>query len=750
MKEYLAHIDEEHVRKQLLKSHLRNVEKLAGAFTESFRAENLGRLAGCYHDIGKYSEKFQYYLRGECASGGDHSTAGAQFLYALIKNKKLSPAFLLSAIAIAGHHGGLPDFGSRGVDSGPTFLARMKKRVEPCGAWQKEISLPSNKQKLPEIIKDIAQEKNDLFGMQFLLRMLFSCLVDADYLDTEAFMNNSVNAARKGFCTIFALRQQLDVWLNKSFLNPAADGYNREINVHRRQILQACLQAGDTLENQMARLTVPTGGGKTIASLAFALHYAERKHLQHVIYVIPYTSIIEQNAKVFANILGKENIVEHHANVEYDETDGKEYRKKLATENWDAPIIVTTNVQFFESLFANRTSKCRKLHNIAQSVIIFDEVQMLPLSFLQPCLQAIKELAARYGCAMLFCTATQPALEKFLQGWQLRELFPKLDVQFAFFQRVAFQCLEDKISQEELAEKLLQEKQVLCIVNTKKEAREIYQYLADNSGEFDVNFHLSTNLCAVHRENVLQRIRQRLQKHQPCRVVATSLIEAGVDIDFPKVYREMAGLDSIVQAAGRCNREGHQRKEDSIVTVFQLEHSHIVPEMKRAAIVASKVVAEYGDNMTAPLAIQKYFEQLYALEGEDSFDKKHIMTLIKGNKREKGKQLPMAEIAKRFIMIEDHTRQVFIPYDEKGRELLEHIKASHGVLSRTLLRAAGRYEVSVYAGNEQQPFEKLLAVQKIAFLDESDNFAFLQDESIYDKNTLGLNVNVEDGEEIVF
>lgn len=742
MQEYLAHVDQEDARTQSLYEHLTNVENLAGTFAGAFQAQNLGKLTGRYHDIGKFSEQFQQYIRGERASGGDHSTAGAQFLYNFARKNRL-PALFFAAIAIAGHHGGLPDFGTRFDDeNASTFCGRMKRKLNAYTAWQEEISLPKQQELcLPEIFKALAKEPKPkaAFSQQFLLRMLFSCLVDADYLDTEAFMNNG-KEDRKGFTTIQSLQKKLDDWLQKSFLNPENKGYDRAINQHRRAILQACLQAGDTLDERMMRLTVPTGGGKTIASLAFALHYAARKGLQRVIYVIPYTSIIEQNAKVFANILGSENVVEHHANVEYDENDGKEYRKKLATENWDAPLIVTTNVQFFESLFANRTSRCRKLHNIANSIVIFDEAQMLPLNFLQPCFAAVEELTKQYNCAMLFCTATQPPLEHFLPGWDLQELCPNLPNQFDFFQRVIYQKCDKKLSLSTLADEILQQKQVLCIVNTKKEARELYQLLSDGADDEAEIYHLSTNLCAVHREQVLQRIRERLVNQQPCRVVATSLIEAGVDIDFPVVYREVAGLDSIVQAAGRCNREGKQAKENSPVIVFQLEHSRIAPEMKRAAIATATVMKQYPYDFASPEAIKAYFEMLYILQGEESLDKKQILQLIQQQ------TLPMPEIAKRFVMIEERTRPVFIPYDERAKQLLEEIKATDGMLSRKLLRQAGRYEVSVY----DEPFDKLLATQKIVFLDESNGFAVLQDTSIYDKNTLGLNINVEDGEEIIF
>lgn len=312
---------------------------------------------------------------------------------------------------------------------------------------------------------------------------------------------------------------------------------------------------------------MPTGGGKTVASLAFALKHAVEHNMDRVIYVIPYTSIIEQNAQIFREILGDDNVLENHCNVDYEGTE--EFRPmQLASENWDKPVVVTTNVQFFESLFSNKSSKCRKLHNIANSVIIFDEAQMLPIDYLTPCLSMIQELVENYGTSVVLCTATQPALDDFfVSKEQIVELCPRLGEQFRFFERVTYQNI-GSISKEGITELLAKEQSVLCIVNTRKDAQELYHSLQGGGV-----YHLSTSMYPKHRKRVLKCVKERLSTKKKCILISTSLVEAGVDLDFSCVYREIAGIDSMIQAAGRCNREGKRTVEESKVYIFELEGS---------------------------------------------------------------------------------------------------------------------------------------------------------------------------------
>lgn len=719
---YLGHINAEDNSEQLLKNHLMEVSQLSEIFAEEFGENEAGKFVGLYHDIGKYSQEFQKYIRHESNKKVDHSTAGARELF----NIK-SPLNLLAAFCIAGHHSGIPDIGNSKIfeNTGTTFFARVKcKEIPNYSEYSTEIEKPTtqnNSKLLPLISREI-------FSVMFYARMLFSCLVDADFLDTEKFMSKG-KFQRGNFYNLEVLKNIFDNYIEKNFLNENIARYNAPINQKRRQILKDCISKGDNSTENLISLTVPTGGGKTISSMAFALHNAIKNGRKKIIYVIPYTSIIEQNAKIFADIFGSENIIEHHSGAEYDDTESEENLKKLATENWDAPIIVTTNVQFFESLFSNRTSKCRKLHNIANSIIIFDEAQMIPTEFLKPCAKSINELTKYYNCTAVLCTATQPSLEKFFDG-NITEICSNVEENYNFFRRTQINVLEEKFFVENLSEQLKKFSQVLCIVNKKKTAGKIFENL---QGEENI-FYLSTNLCPVHRSKVLKEIKYCLEKNLPCRVISTSLVEAGVDLDFPCVYRELAGLDSIIQAAGRCNREGKFSKAESTVYVFKLADEKIINSQKLRINSTNLVCEKYFSEIDSPPAIKYYFENLNKLDGS-KLDKFGILQL-----HEK-KSMPFKEIAEKFKLINENTKSVFIPFDENARQIEQRLL--NGEISRTLLRKAGKYIVNVY----REQYEKMLAAQKIKLINES--LSVLIDLNLYDSNT-GLNQNIEDGIGIFF
>lgn len=745
--EYLGHYDAETGREQLLKEHLDHVASLAAQFAAAFDAEELGEIAGLYHDIGKYSARFQAYLRGERGSGGDHSTGGAQLLY-----QKRQPLICLAAWAIAGHHGGLPDFGGEFDGEGSaTFCGRMKKKLPDFAAWQEDECGPIELRHMPSML-----QSPDIYQLQFFTRMLFSCLVDADFLDTESFYQSCLPEAqqtageksRHGFDALVTLKDRFDEEVRTRFFDESGKRYHEPINAHRREILRACLREGDEGIERLYRLTVPTGGGKTIASLGFSLHRAVRagSDVRRIIYVIPYTSIIEQNARVFQDFLGEKNVVVHYANASYDDEREDGRRQRLATENWDAPLIVTTNVQFFSSLYASRTSQCRKLHNIAQSLIIFDEAQMIPLGFLKPCVTAIRTLVERYGCTAVLCTATQPALGPFFGNREngMKELCPHIEAQFAFFSRVTFDVRPQRCTPEYLAQEITQKPQVLVVVNSKRMARHLYETMPEREG----TFHLSTNLCAAHRTRVIDEIRTRLKNHQTCRVISTSLIEAGVDIDFPLVYRELTGLDSILQAAGRCNREGKRPREDSIVTVFRMEGSRMPFELDRRGKVADSIFDLYAARLSHPDAVNAYFRELYDLSGEKALDKKEILKLCNQS------MPPLKTIDQKFQLIDDKSVPVFIPFDEEAKSLLEQLKERQGAGSRALLRRAGVYTVGVpsdFDGKRVTPFQRLFEAGAIVPLWENSTALYvLVDMSLYDETALGLNLDISDGQAIVF
>lgn len=702
----LAHIAADG-RRQTVEEHLRGTAKLCAGFAAAFGAEELGQLSGLAHDLGKYSDAFQRRLRGS-PEQVDHSTVGAAECCKLGQGS--------AAFAVAGHHSGLPDGGGQGDHwEEPTFCGRMKRaamgKLDPCQIWREAFLLPAP---LPPVFSSQSEE-------MLFTRMLYSCLVDADFLDTETFMAGQA-PERGGGDTMEALEEKLQAHISGWF--PPKTELNRE----RCEILEHCIEQGESQSPGLFTLTIPTGGGKTVASLAFALRHARINGLRRIIYVIPYTSIIEQNAQVFRDILGDENVLEHHSGVLYDiedEARPENARLARATENWDMPVVVTTAVQFFESLFANRSSQCRKLHNLAKSVIIFDEAQMLPVPYLRPCVYAIAQLVKDYNASAVLCTATQPALDKmfleFLPDRPAVELCPRDIFHQEAFQRVTFRR-EGKLSWEAAAEQISGQKQALCIVNSRKSAQRIYSLL-DSEGAF----HLSTLMYPAHRKAMLKEIRARLGDGLPCRVVSTSLIEAGVDVDFPAVFREEAGLDSILQAAGRCNREGKRTAEESVVTIFQSETPP--PSLFEIPVAAGRQALNRYDQPDSPEAIRCYFQELLDLKGPEALDQKNILTMME---RE---YMPFRKIAERFHLIDSETKTIYIPLGE-GNALIQRLRS--GERGRALFRALGQYGVSVYP----QHFSALDLAGDLEVLE--DGSAVLTNLALYD-NAVGLSLTADEG-----
>lgn len=704
---YIAHTDKDHRREQPLIEHLTNTAGMAGEFAAVFGAGEAAYRCGLLHDIGKYSNAFQKRINGGKIRV-DHSTAGAAEAFAL--------GDVAAALCIAGHHGGIPDLGNR-TDTSGTLLARVRRRggkeIEDYSAYADEVTLPPT-----ELPRKLFMSSQSGF---FYTHMLSSCLTDADWLDTERFMSDGAVERGTGE-PLDELRRKLDAYTAKW------QGAQEAMNIRRNGILGE-LTASGVCEKGLYTLTVPTGGGKTVASVAFALRHALENSQRRIIYVIPYTSIIEQTQDVFEKIFGPENVVAHYAEAEYacdenGELSGPDGRRYLASENWDAPVILTTAVQFFESLFGNRPSRCRKLHNIAGSVVIFDEAQMLPVNCLRPCVWAVAELVKNYGCTAVMCTATQPALEGIIKSYLpagTRELCPETEDNYRFFRRVC--CRYDgMLSDGELAARISAESAALCIVNNRKQAQRIYQLLPKGG-----SFHLSTAMTPEHRRRTLDEIRRRLKAGEVCRVVSTSLIEAGVDVDFPTVFRALSGLDSIVQAAGRCNREWRRRAEDSVVHIFETE---VKPPRALEQNVASAkaVIAQYED-ILSPEAIEAYFRFLLNIKGDEALDTKKIMRQITD-------KMAFDSVAKSFRIIEDDTLTVYIPVGA-GKELVDELL--HGVPSRKLLRTLGQYAVSVSRWDCAK-MEGAGAVQMLSY-----DTAVLANMSLYDEN-IGLKLSSEGGE----
>ena len=689
--DYIAHKHGE--RTQSICEHLQGTARLAGEFADRFGKEEWGYCCGMLHDIGKYSKEFQQKIQEDKNTMVDHSTAGAKLCY------QRSGYYQILSYCIAGHHAGLPDFGNTAIRS--SLSGRCNKKIPDYQVYQKEIQIPE----LNTAPIKLDPKKNMDFALSMFIRMIYSCLVDADFLDTEMFMKNG-KIGRDSGEPMERLLEKLEEYISEWLKNTKID----TINGRRSEILKHCLNQGKS-EKGLFCLTVPTGGGKTIASLAFALKHAVEHKMDRIIYVIPYTSIIEQNAQVFREILGEENVLEHHCNVDYK--DSEELNPmQLASENWDKPVVVTTNVQFFESLFASKSSKCRKIHNIANSIVIMDEAQMIPLDYLKPCTSALQELVENYETSVVLCTATQPALDSFWgKDNKIEELCPRMEEQFKFFERVTYEVI-GTISKENLIERLGEETSALCIVNTKKLAQELHKELHG-----DGVYHLSTSMYPKHRKRVLKAIRSRLEgiekgnaQNKRCIVISTSLIEAGVDLDFTHVYRQTAGVDSIIQAAGRCNREGKKDKEISKVFIFELENAKTIISQKLQIDISRGVLQDYEDVANLE-SIRDYFTRLYHYRGT-SLDKKNIMNEFRGI------QCNFAKVGREFKMIEQDTKTIFVAKEEKAKELLQELKWKG--TSKALIRKAGQYCIQIYddknSGNSM--FGKLYGAGKLKLISE--------------------------------
>ncbi len=715
---FLAHTSSDG-REQTVKEHLEGTAKLSASFASDFDAEDQGYLAGIIHDIGKYSVEFQNRILND-GPKVDHSTAGAYECFKMCKR--------FAAQAVSGHHTGLQDFGSKTDVDKATFMCRMRKASEngipDYSNWEQDIKIPPQE-------KDIYKnEKNE--EETFFTRMLYSCLVDADFLDTEAFVWNKNRKTQ--YEDIDTLYTKL-----KNFVNPWFPPKNK-LNEQRCKILNQCFAQGEKQDSGLFTLTVPTGGGKTVSSMAFALSHAKKHGYKRIIYVVPYTSIIEQIADQFREIFGEENVLEHHSDFLYDNSECASESQVIhsqAVENWDMPIIVTTSVQFFDSLYAAHSSRCRKLHNIAQSVIVFDEAQMIPVGYLKPCVYAISELVDHYHVSAVLCTATQPALEKifdkYLPGKKAVEICPSQLLDKKVFHRVTYKVRENSSTIEDISNELGSYNQVLSIVNTRKEAKKIYVLMCGESGREGI-YHLSTLMCPNHRRKVLAEIRKRLASGKTCRVVSTSLIEAGVDVDFPAVFREESGLDSILQAAGRCNREGIRSPENSIVTVFKTNEK--TPDMYKTQIGVEKTVVcklsegKY-ESLDANEAIHDYYEQLLYLKGEAAQDKKEIMK----NMREKPFSFEWLE--ENFRLIDNDTNQIFVPYNDEAEDLIDAVR--NGVAHRREYRKLQGYTVNVYPND----FAKLNNAGVLDILGTGE--AILNCKDIYSEYT-GLSLDAATGE----
>ena len=612
---YFAHSSKNDASKgdwQPLAQHLSEVAKLTALFASPCGCERAARLAGLLHDLGKYNPKFQQRLEG-ATTRVEHSIAGAALILALAKSPRDKVMAELIAHAIAGHHAGLPD---RIGDA-----SSLNERMEGADLghldtiWRSELTFD-----VADLSPAISFRSREAaaFGLSFLGRMLFSCLVDADFKDTEAFYNRieGITADRE-WPQLQAILPGLIERADAELASKAALGGETPVNRLRQRVL-AHVRSKAAEARGLFTLTVPTGGGKTLTSLAFALDHARAHGMRRIIYAIPFTSVIDQTAEIFRALFGDDVVLEHHSAIDEEKVKTRSSREKvrLAMEDWAAPIVVTTTVQLFESLFSARPSRCRKLHNIAGSVIVLDEAQTLPRHLLIPILRAIEELAANYGCTVILCTATQPALgvREGFPGLPLdgRELAPDPAGLARELRRTRLE-FAGPMDNAALVDALREHQQALVIVNSRAHALDLYREAV--AAGLDGVLHLTTRQYAVHRRQILEDVRRRLKDGRACRLIATSLIEAGVDVDFPRVFRAEAGLDQIAQAAGRCNREGRRDPETSVVTVFEPVGYTVPREIKGLIGDFARIKDKHAD-LFVPAAIQDYFEEVFWRVGD--------------------------------------------------------------------------------------------------------------------------------------
>jgi CRISPR-associated endonuclease/helicase Cas3 len=678
----IAHFDPlNKERIHFIDEHLKSVASLAEQFAFFFDSSSWANLSGLLHDIGKYSSAFQEKMRNAQNGETIHSKVDHKHAGAIIALQQMKDMGLPVAFAVAGHHNGLAN---------KEDLLNRIKNIELIEAIPNDI-VESIKMKLlvptvPLFLQDKSISTIQLrCRFELWIRMLFSCLVDADFLDTEAFFKPYKSSLRKQvYPSVKQLQERCDKYIDKFSANVT----NSEVNKARAYVLKQCREASQSKVGFFS-LAVPTGGGKTLSAMSFALRHAIKNNLRRIIVVIPYTSIIEQNAETYRKALGSESIIEHHSAIESQQDNAH-----LAAENWDAPIIVTTTVQLFDSLFARKPSKCRKLHNLAKSVIILDEVQVLPPMLLSPILDVLQNLVECYGSSVIFSTATQPALvkrESLPFGIKnVKAIITTNDIKFPFRTQIKLpENFDQRTSWSSLATKVSKYNRVLVIVHRKRDAKILVEKLDQLLGNNET-IHLSTFMCAEHRSEVIREIKKQLAKNKDIRVVSTQLIEAGVDIDFPVVFRAFAGLDSIVQAAGRCNREGKLKDESGNEALGQVEifraESDPPPGILHSALQVMMAQAR-GRNDDIDLfsdsECEQYFRSFYMTQ---SLDRKNIQ-LTRSS-------LQYKIVAEKFKMIDDdYSTSVIVKYNKKCERVLEDLER-YGP-SRSIFRRLQRFTINI-------------------------------------------------------
>lgn len=757
-KKYLSHSANQNGVTELLIDHLDCVSSRSARNAGFFEAAEEARIIGYLHDLGKYGDLFQKRLINE-ESGIDHWSAGAWAALTTFQQ-----AGIAAALAIQGHHVGL----QRAEKYALAALNPMKlKDQHPLNLKLSETDINTL---LCRFTKDgidlskIPQFKSLYEGLQASpasamldVRMLYSALVDADFIETAAHFHAGANGKKfyhyKGFS--LDAEKLLSVLLSHIEKLSSQSTVASLVNAVRADLLQSCLEAAES-EQGLFTLTAPTGSGKTLSMLAFALKHAVKHNLRRIIMVIPYLSIIEQTAKVYKELFEKDLcpididkfILEHHslAGVHLSRGMGNGYKKdmeneefrvaQLLSENWDAPIVITTSVQFFESLFSNRPFACRKLHNLAQSIILFDEVQTLSSSLIVPTLATLSRLAERYGTSVVFSTATQPAftdlneaVKKFCAtGWQPQEI---VSPQKSLFKRTKRnrvewpQEIEQPISWSELATRLVKHShnQVLCIVNVKRHAHSLLDEM-ERVGVGDDLYHLSTNMCPAHRSAILREIKQRLREGLPCLLISTQCVEAGVDLDFPAVYRALGPLEAIAQAAGRCNRNG--LRESGNMVIFTPEEAYPDPAYRQAASVTKLLYRSLGrDGMDIddPALFKRYYREVYDITKPESQNKVLQEAILSQD---------FVQTATNYHLIPKATVNVLVPYDQKiYDDLASAVRLDH--LSKRWMAKAAGHAIGIYRPQKEDPVSRWLEPVPLGRKGTSEDWYIYLNKDHYDQ-----------------
>lgn len=693
---------------QTLEEHLLNVSELAKSFSSKFNSGDHGALIGALHDLGKYSEDFRERILGISSKTVDHSSAGAKYLL-----ENIDKHGFMFTYPIVGHHGGMPngdtikDRLSRNIPSYNTSVENVGSKIP--------IKIPDTV--IPEDFLKNVTKKTALFKISFFIRMLFSCLVDADYIDTELFYNKNNSKFRKEY-------KISDRFLHifNEYMYKFKDVEQTLVNIKRKEVLLDCKKAADS-DRGLFSLTVPTGGAKTLSSMNFALNHAAVNNMDRIIYVIPFTSIIDQTAREFKTIFGKDNVLEHHSNIGEK---SQSYRHMLTMENWNSPIVLTTSVQFFESFYSNKPSKCRKLHNVVNSVIIIDEVQSIPRENIPACIEVVKELIASYNCTVVLCTATQPEIniyDKISNGALMdkKEIISNVKDLYSKLKRVNTHNIGE-INDNDLVEKIGSHRQVLCITNTRKHARTLYGMLPKHINKY----HLSASMCAEHRLRIIDNIKDDIKNDFPCVVISTQLIEAGVDIDFPTVYRAIAGVDSLAQSAGRCNRNGKFKAGDFYI--FKPTHRMPVGYFRESASLADTVLKTYDDIFSIE-AVARYFTMLYNVDILKKYKNEHIDSKLRTLS-----EISFKDIAN-FKFIENETTSIIVPYNKTAVTLLNIIEK--GDAPKKVWRAIQRYSVQLYEKDVKE------LINNSAITEIKDSIFVLNNNKFY-SSEMGLLTNINE------